>query len=380
MCKLFKKKGSLSVPLEKIKNELKKKNKHPFKPTVLSQTEKTFLQKIEARTNRLNVNNVTRTNAYLDFYIRHPEIHWAFLGHMVSRNGGWNMTDLKGGLLSRLLTKQETNSFFTFLERGNWLIFQDAYPQFLVYEVGIKYGKNLTYLLPHLGVSTFMETIWNQFFINHDTYILTMALVINEQSYLEYRILDNPTFKKEVFGTLEFKLQDFLSMNHILFPCLENGEITLAGETLHHFESLHKRIMLGKRLYAILFGNHHRLKTAGDWAKSTPHTGSRKDYWPHLFNDINEQHPGSQLKPKLKSCQIVSGVPRIFSPRLEFAWKNQSHLPAEEGDWYKPDSRVFDYLIDTKEKIKGDIENEYCKSLERIELAAITKKAISILV
>ena len=66
---------------------------------------------------------------------------------MVSRNGGWNMTDLKGGLLSRLLTKKEVESFFTFLERGNWLIFQDAYPQFLVYEESKKRGKNLFYLL-----------------------------------------------------------------------------------------------------------------------------------------------------------------------------------------------------------------------------------------
>lgn len=45
---------------------------------------------------------------------------------MVSRNGGWNMTDLKGELLSHLLSESEQNDFFQFLERGNWLIFQDV--------------------------------------------------------------------------------------------------------------------------------------------------------------------------------------------------------------------------------------------------------------
>ncbi|MFL6560809.1 MAG: DUF2515 domain-containing protein, partial [Bacillus sp. (in: firmicutes)] len=41
--------------------------------------------------------------------------------------------------------------------------------------------------------------------------------------------------------------------------------------------------------------------------------------------------------------------------------------------------RVVDYLMDDNEKIDGEIKNEYCKTLERLELAAIAKKAISIL-
>jgi hypothetical protein len=49
-----------------------------------------------------NRNNLTRTKAYLDFYREHPELEWAFLAHMVSRNSGWNMTDLHGEWLPRL--------------------------------------------------------------------------------------------------------------------------------------------------------------------------------------------------------------------------------------------------------------------------------------
>ncbi len=344
----------------------------------LSPKEKTLIQEIQSQTRKLNKNNITRTKAYLDFYCRHPEIHWAFLGHMVSRNGGWNMTDLKGGLLSRLLTQKERVSFFAFLERGNWLIFQDAYPQFLIYEESLRRGQNLFYLLPHLHVSMFMETLWNQFWEEQDSYLLTVALIINEQSYLESRVLKNPDFKKEVFSTLEFILQDILSMNHILLPYLTNGKLQLAGQTLHHFESLHERILLGKRLYAILFGDPFRLEMAKKWATNHPHSGSRKDYWPHIFNDINESVPGKALKPRIKSCKIAPGSSRIYSPRLEFAWKNRKHKQAEIVDWYK-DWSVVHYLNHSGENVDGEIEHDYCKTIERLEYAAITKKAISLL-
>jgi hypothetical protein len=223
-----------------------------------------------------------------------------------------------------------------------------------------------------------METIWNHFWIYRDTFILAIALVINEQSYLETRVLDNKAFKKEVFNTVEFKLQDYLSLNHILFPYVKNEKIELLGQTLHDFESIHERILLGKRLYAILFRDKIRLKEVEKWAKTTPHTGSRKDYWPHIFNLVDEGVPGSLFKPKIKSCQIVKNSPRIYSPTLEFAWKNMNHERAEIGDWFT-DWEVIYYLIETKETVDGEIENEYCKTLERIELAAITKKVISIL-
>ncbi len=189
----------------------------------LSWGDQQLLQMIRLKTKQLNVNNVTRTKAYLDFYIFRPEIHWAFLGHMVSRNGGWNMTDLKGEFLSRLMNEQSKQDFFSFLERGNWLIFQDAYPQFLLYEESLFQSRNLFYLLPYLNVSTFMEVIWNHFWEERDSYTLAIALIINEQSYLENRIVQNSLYKKKVFQTFEFVLQDLLSFNQILFPFTDNG-------------------------------------------------------------------------------------------------------------------------------------------------------------
>ena len=369
-----KKQPPLSKSLKKIKRMLLSND--PLEKRNLTIEDEKRLNKIKQTTHLLNKNNVTRTKAYIDFYKRHPEIHWAFLGHMVSRNGGWNMTDLKGGFLSRLLSKKESNAFFNFLERGNWLIFQDAYPQFLVYEESKRSGKNLFYYLPHLHVSTFMETMWNHFWNEADSYLLTISLIINEQNYLESRVLKNQTFQKNIFNTVEFKLQDFLALSHILFPYTKNGKMKLIGQTLHQFESLHERILLGKRLYNILFYDVERLHSIEKWAKEHPHSGSRMDYWPHLFHYVNEEVPGKGFMPRIKSCSIIKGMPRIYSPRLEFAWKNQKHDPADIGDWYE-DWRIIYYLTVLEDYMDGEIENEYCKTLEKLELAAITKKIIA---
>ncbi|MGE8077519.1 hypothetical protein [Peribacillus loiseleuriae] len=52
------------------------------------------------------------------------------------------------------------------------------------------------------------------------------------------------------------------------------------------------------------------------------------------------------------------------------------HIRAGIADWYK-EWQVIYYLINSKENIVGEIKHEYCKTLERLEFPAITKKAIS---
>lgn len=378
--RLEKKKITIKSYLE-IKEELirKSKNKPSSYPQLkLTKGERKLINDIKEMTNKLNVNNVTRTQAYFNFFLQHPEIHWALLGHMVSRNGGWHMTDLKGDLITRLLTDKEQKNLFLFLERGNWLIFQDVYPQFLLYKQSLKINKNLFYLLPYLNVSTFMETIWNYFWEHGNCYLLAIATVINEQSYLEKRVIQNHHFKKTVLNTIGFKLYDFLRFNHIIFPFYKNGQIekpNLIGETLQHFDSLHERIMLGKRLYSLLFQQKSIFQGVLLWANNHPHTGSRKDYWDHLFHCINESLPGSIYRRRTKKCRLKKGAFRIYSPPLQFAWKNVDHPEAEKGDWFD-DWRIVDYLLEEEKYVGGEIYDEYCKTIEKIELAIIAKKAI----
>lgn len=372
--------GKLRWPkhLRELKKDLKKVLTKKTLASVesLSKEESRLLDHIREQTDRLNLNNVTRTNAYLEMYEQYPELQWAFLGHMVSRNGGWNMTDLQGDQLSRLMNETKRNQFFDFLERGNWLIFQDVFPQFLIYDASKKRQRNLFHLLPYLNVSRFMEVIWNFFWKEQDRYTLAMALVVNEQSYIEKRIVQNRKYKDQVLHTIEFVVQDVLSFNHILFPFHKYTEKAhLMGLTLHHFSSLHERILLGKRLYELLFHPKGFGKSIFHWAMMHPHTGSRKDYWPEVFNDVNEGIPGVALTRRLKQCRLKDGAKKIYSPRLVYAWEDVTHGPAERGDWFQ-DWRVLVYLQRSDEFIRGEIEGEYCETLEKLELAAVTKKAI----
>ncbi|WP_416825609.1 DUF2515 domain-containing protein [Ectobacillus polymachus] len=373
--------STTSHSLLDVKNELKKKGRNKqtsVEMWELTDEERMLIHTIKEQTRQHNKNNVTRTQAYYQFYIRHPEIHWALLGHMVSRNGGWNMTDLKGELYTKLLSEQDQLTFFSFLERGNWLIFQDVFPQFLLYEQSIKRSKKLFHLLPILNVSTFMETMWNHFWRTGDPYTLAIATVINEQSYLEKRIVQNAHFKKTVLNSMGFKLYDFFRFNHILFPFYKDKteqETMLVGDTMTHFTSLHERILLGKRLYSLLFRRKNILTGVVDWAQDHPHTGSRKDYWQHLFNDVNESFSRAFYKRRIKKCQLRKGADRLYSPQLLYAWKDLNHEEAESVDWFE-DWRIIDYLIDKGDHTDGEIYDEYCKTLEKIELAILAKKNI----
>lgn len=370
---LKKKWASQKIPpeLTAIKKELTKKSRPTIHENQLNATEYNLIKYIHRETKKGNVNNVTRTNAYLDFYKRYPEIHWAFLGHMVSQNGGWNMTDLKGSLLSRVLSRGEQKEFFTFLERGNWLIFQDIYPQLLLYEESVKRNTNLFYLLPLFHVSYFMRVIWNYFYQNKDRYLLTVALIVNEQSYLEKRVIQNPYYQSTVLQTLEFKLQELLDLNQIIFPTLD-GKII--GQTIHQFASLHDRILLGKRLYQLLYDTENYLSIY-TWAIQHPHTGSRKDFWPHVFNDIDESVPWGPYQRRIKDCRIKSGAPKLYSPILKFAWSNVEQKEAEKEDWYS-DWKVIHYLKKDMSKGNGAIYHEYCKTLETIEFSILAKEAL----
>lgn len=354
-----------------IKHSLKQKKTINFKP--LSSKEKKLIEEIRVKTNSLNENNITRTKAYLDFYIQFPEVHWAFLAHMVSRNAGWNMTDLKGSFLSRLLRVKQSLSFFSFLERGNWLIFQDAFPQLLLYEETRKTEDNLFHLLPHFHVSYFMEIIWHHFLKTSRSDLLTNGLIINEQNYIQGRLLENQMYQKETIHTLEFQLQDLLSMNQLIVPYIAGEKVQLLGETLHIFESLPNRILFGKKLYQILYGEQkNQIKK---WAMQTAHTGSRKDFWPHLFNEINEQAPNALFKPTLQDCKLLPGSSRLFSPKLTYAWPNVNHEKAEVKDWYH-NWHVIHELTDYDGELNSNITKEYCYTLKKQELAIIAKEVL----
>ncbi|WP_421378984.1 DUF2515 family protein [Bacillus salacetis] len=286
-------------------------------PLAILPGDRLIIEEIKSETERRNINNITRTKAYLDFYQRHPEIEWSFLAHMVSRNGGYHMTDLKGEILPSFLEEEERKNFFLFLEKANAFIFHDAFPQLLLYQKSVERKSSLFHLLPAFGVSKTMPIFWERFWKGGDKKEITLALIINEQSMLQERLVARIT-EDYSFEKLLFFLQDRLEFTTVFFPYKKRKKsrnpYSLAGTSISHFESTKKRIEIGKRLYGILFMNEAVYQSSMDYAKKTPHAASRSDYWPEYYSaDKYEPH-------------------KIFSPELGKAWSDKVHT-FSSADW-----------------------------------------------
>ncbi|MGD7044777.1 DUF2515 family protein [Jeotgalibacillus proteolyticus] len=328
--------------------QLNKKWQKKAPVSTLTSQETTIVQTILKETYRLNLNNVTRTRAYWSLYRRTPELHWAFLAHMVSRNAGWNMTDLKS-ILNQLLSYDQTAVFFRFLEKANYLIFEDAYPQLLLYEKSKKDRKDWSYLLPHFGVSSFMTPIWELFIEQKspERDLLAVALIINEQHFLEKQVMENTFFQEKVIQSFSFQMQELLGLTHILFPFVQSGRIELSGLSVQQFSSLPSRIDIGKSLYTLLFKSPDVLKGSSLFAEKNPHTGSRTDYYPDLF---------TVQKTPLK----------LYSPSLSSVWPNQIHPPEKRKDWFDPEQEILHFFSLPKTTSAGPMSEKHLAAMIKL--------------
>ncbi|WP_235715330.1 DUF2515 family protein [Halalkalibacter wakoensis] len=356
-----------SSELQKLQQKLLISSKEETSKNPLSTSDKILIAELKQKIRTHNQNNVTRTKAYLNFYLKHPEIHWAFLAHLVSRNGGWNMTDLKGDLTKALSAKRKKD-FFHFLERANALIFHDAYPQLLLYEESKQQNKNLFYLLPFFHVSQFMSPIWNHFFLNKNSKLLTIALIINEQHYIENRVIQHSYFKKHVIQTPLFQAQDLFQFTKVLFPYEQTKKKRkVAGVNVTNFESVTERINVGKRLYAMVFGLNPLHQDITTFATNVPHTGSRSDYWPTVFT--------SKEKKKTQKASPCASNEIIYSPKLANAWNDVSHTFSDQSDWYQ-DSNVFSHFSAIDVPTAFDLTNDYCRHLQKLTVGAHAYKKV----
>jgi len=318
-------------------------------------TEKGIIDEIRKKTEVHNESNRTRTKAYLDFYTKHPEIHWSLLAHLVSRNGGWNMTDLKGELLEYIFNAKQQLDFFLFLERANAFIFHDAYPQLLLYEKSKEERRSYFHLLSFFGVSIFMQPVWESFFYQpQHSRLLTTALIINEQHYIESRLISNGYFKDRVYESKIFRLQEAFHFNYVIFPYKTKSRTKLIGLNVSHFAPIEKRIELGKKLYGMLFLSLETRKKIEEFVRNVPHTGSRSDYWPSVFS----------------VCRSSS---HLSSPKLEVAWPLYYHSYIDK-DWYQND-QGFKYYASVHLPKKIDITDHYNFTLKILKLNATCLKA-----
>ncbi|WP_339257248.1 DUF2515 family protein [Paenibacillus sp. FSL R5-0713] len=291
-----------------------------------------ILEEIKTLTQEHNRSNITRTSAYLECYEQYPELHWALLAHMVSRNGGYHMTDLQSDLMHNLQNQSDREHMYRLLERCNALIFQDAYPQLQLYMNSRRIGRSCFHLLSHFHVSAFMTPFWERFWLERCSSLLSVALIINEQNYIESRVVQHPYFQKEVLSKPAFHLHNLAGLNHIVFP-LGRGA-GLAGRVIEHFGKLDERIMFGKGLYALLFGVEQVHTQVLAFARSVPHRGSRAEYWPGLFTHREEEAGDHTLYAQaLLDEEWLPEGQRLYSPELLSVWGDTPYEPITRQDW-----------------------------------------------
>jgi Protein of unknown function (DUF2515) len=290
-----------------------------------------IIRQILSETNRKNLDNISRTDAYFSYFKKNPDIIWSFLASMVSRNGGWNMCDLEGSIFPQLLEPVTRKQLFLTYERANWLIFHDVFPQLLLYQYSTKINRPMFHLLPYFNASAFIQSEWNRYWKESDKYRLTTALIINEQNVIQTPVIEHPVYRKKVFRSIAFSFQDWLHFSCVLFPTC-GGEVY--GASVNGFRSVSKRIDLGKRLANILF--HPRLFPYFlEFAEKTPHTGSRNDY---------EQY--FKIKTALKTPMLRTSFPVI--KHNQHAYQDWSKERKVSAKWlyFPPNHRHPIHLTD----------------------------------
>ncbi|WP_078391123.1 DUF2515 family protein [Shouchella patagoniensis] len=220
-----------------------------------------------------NVDNISRTKAYEQFGRRYPEIRWAALAGMVSRNAGWNMTDLTTAPFRTVLNATTRRWIGWIYERANWIIFADAYPQLLVYQQTVQKRRDCFDTLKSFGVSSFMQKEWRRFMVEENENRLMTALIINEQFVVQNRLLDLLAME-QFFHSAFYNMQEFAHFSHVILPGINQ---TIYGETVTSFANPIARIQLGKRLAKLLYEPELQEQFFA-FTKKTEPTGSRRDY------------------------------------------------------------------------------------------------------
>lgn len=315
----------------------------------LSGTERKIIHSIKGLVKQNNTDNLSRTEAYLRYYQENKTIKWSFLAHMVSRNAGWNMCDLKGKWFSKIIGKQKRDFLFQTYEKANWLIFQDAYPQLLLYQYSTKKEKPMFHLLKFFQVSQFMEQEWRNYWYSQDHVRILLALIINEQNIIQKPVIENSFYKKHVFRTFLFSFQDWFHYSCVLLPTV-HGE--LFGASVNGFRSVDKRIDLGKRLVSILF--HESLYSYFyEFAINTNHTGSRDDYEQYLQKKASSFTPQLRLAFPIVHHRMEPLKDWSKQKKLKLKWfKTTIHHrhPVVLTSWYKRKQKKLHRTILFKEK------------------------------
>jgi hypothetical protein len=228
------------------------------------------LERLLGELDERNRDNVSRTESYLELYTytreHPPDLPWVLMAHLVSRNGGYNMTDVAQSIErdNSPFGRAAQEELFAFLERANFLIFHDAWFHLLHHLLG-----RARELAPP-RTPRFVCEAWARYEAHPDERQLVQDLVTNEQNLIERRVVHAARFARAL-ALLSF-VESIGRERPLSLPCTE-ARITVGG-----FGSMERRIATGWRIYDEVLADRERRHAMYRWALEHPHTGSRAAY------------------------------------------------------------------------------------------------------
>jgi hypothetical protein len=287
------------------------------------QTAEEFRKAVLRDRSHFNLNNPRRTDYYLEYWQRHPEIWWALLAHLVSRNAGWQMSDLARYVwLSRQVPNLQALvgaeliqlSILQMLEVANFLILYDVYPQLEAYAWAKGHPEASDRLFdtlvsePKFAVDPFAVAQWKIFFgaarasgdwlksapPTHPAIVeQSFSLIINEQNQIEDRLVNDP--KERYLRSTGYSTKAVVNKfgeykyTRLAFPEATSAMHTEAQHllvyTVQDFGALNGRVTTGRTstsvsspihsaAFASLPGRRHGRRT-GARAPTTTRAGTR---------------------------------------------------------------------------------------------------------
>ncbi len=222
-----------------------------------------------------NQDNVARTASYLELYAltreTGRELPWILMAHLVSRNGGYMMSDVAFARASgqSAFTHAALEELFLFLERANYLIFFDAWYHVLHHLLGRSTEA--------ARATRFTQAAWLRYEAAAADVVtpaleraLVEDLVTNEQRFIEHRVVHHSRFERAraIVGVLE----SVGGEGPLIFPGCE-AKIKVGG-----FALVKKRIAAGMRIFDEILANRDWREEIFRWALAHPHSGSRAVY------------------------------------------------------------------------------------------------------
>jgi hypothetical protein len=301
--------------------------------------EEQVLRSIVAVRDACNDTNPERTDYYHRYWLANPEVPWTLMANLVSRNAGYQMSDLSRFtarivdplaivMLPELVrfAVWQLRALWAFLEVGNWLIFRDVCPPLEAWAYAKSHPEHTDAVFdalarPEVAADAFAIREWKRFATSgrmpDDIARHTMALVINEQNQIEDRLVRRfEGYIGALGGASTSALVDAygrVGLTVLLFPLAEPAAVhpfasALAIYHVGDFGSLESRILTGRDIFKGLFaaGDLRRQRVEA-WSQRNPrHTGSRADYHFAAFSD----------DPRSLSTTQPGPIDPTYSPRL----------------------------------------------------------------